>query len=156
MRIPDRLLPLILDALHDHGILDGSVEMMAGWIYTESAFDQWAVRYEPAFERRYISEKKMPDLSGTERKMRSMSWGLLQIMGQVAREYAYTPTYLSELLDPRTNLDLAATILKANYNKTGSWEGALAAYNGGLGGNRREPYRNQYYVNKVTRNAEMF
>ena len=146
----------MLDALDGYGILDGSIEMMAGWIYTESAFDPWAVRYEPAFERRYVTTAKQPDLSETERKMRSMSWGLLQIMGQVARECAFTTTYLSELLDPRTNIDLASTILKANHNKTGSWDGALAAYNGGLGGNQRPPYRNQHYVNRVTRNAEMF
>lgn len=154
MRIPGKYLPTVLTVMGAHDILGGDVALFAGWVHTESAWNPWAIRYEPAFYRRYV--EPLPNLNLTEGKARATSWGLLQIMGQVAREFEFTPKYLSQLCDPATNLDLAARILKSRHNLTGSWDGALAAYNGGLGGNRHQPYRNQSYVDKVHANAELF
>jgi len=154
MKIPDRYLPLVQSGMYDHDVLAGDVALFAGWVHAESRWHPYAMRYEPAFRRTYVDP--IPDLSETERVGRSTSWGLLQIMGQTAREFGYTGRYLSGLCDPATNLDLAATILKTRFAIDGNWDGALARYNGGLMGNRRAPYRNAYYVMRVHEHAEMY
>lgn len=80
------------------------------------------------------------------------SWGLMQIMGAVAREEGFGGPYLPYLIfDPATGLDIGCRHL-ARLQK---WAGgninqALAAYNGGKAGNDRTPYRNADYVAKVT------
>ena len=48
----------------------------------ESAWDADAIRYEPAFRTRYVAPLELPP---TEEIARSISWGLMQVMGQVAR-----------------------------------------------------------------------
>lgn len=151
--VPNLFLDLVVRHAAD-GVLDGDSALLAGWIYAESGFDPWAVRYEPAFHARYVLP--IPGLSETEQRTRSMSWGLLQIMGQVARENGFTDKWLPALCDPRVNVELAVKILRKNKAATGCWDGALAAYNGGLGGNRTPPYRNQFYVDKVHAHAEAY
>jgi soluble lytic murein transglycosylase-like protein len=149
------LLPLIVSVMSDFDVFDGDVHLFAGWIDTESAWNPWAVRFEPAFFRRYVDP--IPNLSITEKKARATSWGLLQVMGQVARENGFSKPYLSALCEPRENIELACRILKQRYQQSDrTWNGALAAYNGGLGGNRRAPFRNQFYSDKVFSNAEFY
>lgn len=63
------------------------------------------------------------------------SWGLLQIMGAVAREYGFKRPYLTELTDPRVNLDIGVKHLNARLQ----WAGGdvivgLAGYNAGTAG----------------------
>ncbi len=53
---------------------------------------QWAVRYEPGFYEKYV--EKMVGISATEKTMRATSFGLMQIMGQVARELGSPETSL--------------------------------------------------------------
>ena len=151
--IPPTYLPMMIAVLGEYDILEGDVAVMAGWIDVESAWNPWAVRYEPAFYERYTEPL---DFSETEERTRALSWGLLQIMGQVAREFGFTDTYLPALCDPLVNLSLAAKILKNRHATTNSWIGALAAYNGGLGGNFHRPYRNQFYVDKVLESARSY
>ena len=154
MRIPDRYMPLVQSKMYDHDVLAGDLALFAGWVHTESRWRPYAMRYEPAFRRTYVDG--IPELSETERVGRSTSWGLLQIMGQTAREFGYTEPYLSGLCDPDTNIDLAARILKTRFAIDGNWDGALARYNGGFRGNRQPPYRNAYYVMAVHQHAEMY
>ncbi len=63
-------------------------------IDVESGGDPWAIRYEPAFYTRYIVGKPTkvfgPVSKETEQKARATSWGLMQIMGQVARERGFS------------------------------------------------------------------
>lgn len=78
------------------------------------------------------------------------SWGLMQIMGAVAREYGFMGPYLPELTEPAVNLAIGCKHLGnllrwANGNTTQ----ALAAYNGGKGGNDKPPFRNLAYATKV-------
>ena len=75
------------------------------------------------------------------------SWGLMQIMGAVAREHGYRGKYLPGLVDPAVNLLIGAAHLAANVRWASALAGgleqkearvtraALAAYNGGRGGN---------------------
>ena len=60
------------------------------------------------------------------------SWGLLQIMGAVAREVGFTGVYLTALCDPTTGLIYALKHLAALLQwAQGDESKALAAYNGG-------------------------
>src|SRR5712692_6395106 len=72
-------------------------------IEQESAWNPWAVRYEPGFLSRYVAPLYAAGkLSATETYTRSMSWGLMQVMGQVAREFGFAGDSLPELCDPAT------------------------------------------------------
>ncbi len=78
------------------------------------------------------------------------SWGLMQIMGAVAREHGFKGPYLPELCDAVTNLRIGCEHLAALLKWSGgNVSQALAAYNGGKGGNSTLPFRNQSYADKV-------
>lgn len=96
----------------------------------ESNWDPWAVRFEPAFFDRYISSMKL--LSDTEKTERAFSFGLMQVLGQVAREFGFTGKYLTELCEPAVGIEYGcrklAKCLKAH---NGAVTDALLSYNGG-------------------------
>lgn len=124
--------------------------LMFAWIAQESEWNLHAIRYEPGFYRRWVPDE-VKRRSPTEAHARAFSWGLLQMMGQVAREQGFRPRYLTRLLDPATNIVLCSQYLvnDRKRNTDGTWAGALAAYNGGLRGNREPPYRRQVYIDKI-------
>lgn len=63
------------------------------------------------------------------------SWGLMQVMGAVAREHGFTRPYLPELCDPETNVAIGCRVLRALLNwASGNLARAAAAYNAGRGG----------------------
>jgi len=76
----------------------------------ESAWDVHAIRYEPAFRTRYVAPLGLPP---TEEIARSISWGLMQVMGQVAREHGYQGKFLSALCEPAAGLDIGCAVLAA-------------------------------------------
>jgi Transglycosylase SLT domain len=112
----------------------------------ESAWNPWALRYEPAFYDKYIATSltaRRPDLVNaakliagndvrgeeasrlgaltspeipadpTESRARAFSWGLMQVMGQVAREHGFTGA-LASLCDPLSGSRSAAVFLPRN------------------------------------------
>lgn len=63
------------------------------------------------------------------------SWGLMQVMGAVAREYGFQEPYLPQLCEVRYGLEYGCTVLKARLRwASGDVAKALAAYNAGQGG----------------------
>jgi soluble lytic murein transglycosylase-like protein len=96
----------------------------------ESGWDPWAVRFEPAFYTRYILPMK--NIRATEAYTRAMSFGLMQIMGQTARELGYADTFLTGLCHPPVALDYGCKKLtKCLTAAAGDVEKALLRYNGG-------------------------
>ena len=95
----------------------------------ESAWDTHAMRYEPAFRTRYVAPL---GLSPTEEIARSISWGLMQVMGQVAREHGFTGKFLSALGDPSIGITIGCEVLAAKISTAGNdvWR-ALELWNGG-------------------------
>lgn len=94
----------------------------------ESNWHPWAIRYEPLFYTKYVLPLA---LLPTEAHARSFSYGLLQIMGQTARELGYK-LELPRLCEPDIGLDWGCLFLEHkmkahNDNVTD----ALLAYNGG-------------------------
>lgn len=96
----------------------------------ESNWQPWSIRFELGFYGRYISSMK--GLSQTEMYARAFSYGLMQVMGQTAREFGFDGAYLSELLDPATGLKYGCKKLSREMDKAnGSVAAALLGYNGG-------------------------
>jgi soluble lytic murein transglycosylase-like protein len=93
------------------------------------------------------------------------SWGLMQVMGAVAREQGYMEPYLTQLVDPATNLRLGCAHLASQFKwSRGLYIGlggpsaeyriliaALAAYNGGRKDNspQQSQPRNKDYALRV-------
>ena len=95
----------------------------------ESAWNPYAIRYEPAFRTRYVAPL---GLSPTEEIARSISWGLMQVMGQVAREHGFTGKFLAALCDPPAGLDAGCKVLASKLVASGGdLTLALERWNGG-------------------------
>jgi len=95
----------------------------------ESAWDSDAMRYEPEFRARYVAPLRLPP---TEEIARSISWGLLQVMGQVAREHGFQGKFLSALCDPSAGLQIGCAVLAAKLAAAdGNVPRGLALWNGG-------------------------
>ena len=61
------------------------------------------MRYEPRFLSQYVAPLYTTGkISATEAYTRSMSWGLMQVMGQTAREFGFDSPALTQLCDPTT------------------------------------------------------
>jgi len=120
----------------------------------ESSWNPWALRYEPAFFAKYVAPLLTNGkVSATEAYARAFSWGLMQVMGQVAREHGSTSahgstlahrdpersrmghhperesrdgcshTFLSELCDPAKGLEVGCSVLA---HKLAAAEGNVA------------------------------
>lgn len=132
-------------------------KLIAAIVAQESGGIATAVRYEPRFYERYVEGKKSKDLAGhcpqffptlpTELKLRAFSFGLMQIMGQTARECGFNKNYLTDLLKPSINLNVGCSYLRFLYDKFTNDSLphndriylAIAKYNGGPG-NPQEHY----------------
>lgn len=112
--------------------LDGA--LVCAVIEQESNWIPWAIRYEPEFQKRYVDRL---GFSPTETVARSISWGLMQLMGQVARELGFT-TKLASLCDPDNGIEWGCKHLKNRIEAHGGdIRAGLLAWNGG--GNKSYP-----------------
>ncbi len=145
-RIHPELITMARQTAAAHGI---EPALVCAVIEQESAWNPWAVRYEPVFLSRYVAPLYTAGkLSATEAYTRSMSWGLMQVMGQVAREFGFSAVSLAELCDPATGLELGCRILLARlvYSNNDT-TAALLAWNGGA---------NPNYPSEVLRRTENY
>ena len=125
-------------------------ELIESLATVESSLNPWALRYEPQYKYLYLLDNRS-QLSPTERVGQMCSWGLMQVMGAVAREYGFKG-YFPQLCDPVVGLRYGCLHVTKFRAKYGQWSDVIAAYN--AGSPRREPtnpwsYVNQFYVNKV-------
>jgi soluble lytic murein transglycosylase-like protein len=96
----------------------------------ESNWNLWAIRAEKGFETRYVDPLGLNNM--TEVFGRSMSWGLMQLMGEVARELGFTGPYLSQLCDPAIGLFWGCKKLRECFDvHPNDNEKALLRWNGG-------------------------
>lgn len=117
---------------------------------TESTLHPDATRYEPNY--RWLVGNPVT-MSPTEREGQMTSWGLMQVMGAVAREYGFEGPF-EDLKRPAVSLFYGCLHLRRFKAKYGGWPDAISAYN--QGSPRRKggtfgPYMNQQYVDKVLR-----
>lgn len=125
--------------------------LLAAICHTESAGNRWAARYEPGY--RWLNNPSDFSIAlgithETEEMMQKFSYGLMQIMGGLARDLRYIGP-LSALFDPDINMNYASlhiSKLSRKYEETD----LIAAYNAGSPRKRASGfYENQVYVDKV-------
>lgn len=149
--------------------------LVAAIVTVESGGNRFAHRYESAYEylwnvrtnspyrvapadrTRDNAPDDFPAPPGTETATtewidQQSSWGLMQVMGAVAREQGLI-LFLTTLVDPMVGLNHGCHLLsrlRDRYLKSDGWAGVLASYNGGA------PYRtvsgqlrDQAYVDKI-------
>lgn len=147
-------------------------DLVEAMVLQESSGDPWAWNPEPRYRYLWNVETNrpfrvltpaevgaetppddFPALAGDRDQEwwgQQASWGLLQIMGAVARERGFRGSYLPQLCEPTLNLDLGCRHLAHLLR----WAGgevprAVAAYNAGRGGWRSA--QAQRYVRHVDR-----
>jgi soluble lytic murein transglycosylase-like protein len=110
----------------DAAVVCAVVEQESGW-------NPWAMRYEPLFFAKYVAPLYTNNKVGaTEAYARGFSGGLMQVMGQPAREMGVTSLHLSTLCDPTVGLTVGCKILKKKLERAGGeLKKALQAWNGG-------------------------
>ena len=103
--------------------------LVCAMIEQESAWDPHAMRYEPGFRLRYVAPLRLPP---SEEIARSISWGLMQVMGQVAREHEFTGKFLSALCDPAMGIEMGCRVFAAKLaDASGDTARGLQLWNGG-------------------------
>ena len=132
----EEMIALARDTAARH---DLPAELVCAVVEQESGWDPYALRYEAAFYDRYVYPMALKRaLSETEARGRAFSWGLMQTMGEVAREFGFSARFLSALCAPEASLEVGCKVLahKLAVNQ-GNVERALLAWNGG--GNPKYP-----------------
>lgn len=116
---------IVKAAARRHGI---DPALVCAVVEQESDWNPWAMRHEPAFLSKYVESLKLPV---TESIARATSWGLMQVMGQVARELGFTGP-LVELCDPEVGVEYGCRKLEHALQVAGGDKAkALLVYNGG-------------------------
>jgi soluble lytic murein transglycosylase-like protein len=128
--VPSQLLLLARKAAIaqslDPALVCAVVEQESGW-------NPWAIRYEPQFFSKYVASLYTNNkISASEAYARGFSWGLMQVMGQVAREAGFDALFLSALCDPEQGLAIGCKVLRKKFDAmAGDSTRALLAWNGG-------------------------
>ena len=91
------------------------------------------MRFEPAFFAKYVASLYTNNkITASEAYARGFSWGLMQVMGQVARETGLDAPFLSALCEPETGLKIGCKVLRKKLDAMGGdLTHALLAWNGG-------------------------
>lgn len=132
--------------------------VMAAIVMQESAGNQYALRFEPAwklYQSPEVFAKKLGQSLDTEKSAQAHSYGLCQIMGAVAREHAFDG-YWGQLYDADLNMTIGCLHFKKFLKRHGGNEvDAISCYN--AGSVRRGPdgkYSNQAYVDSVLKHKD--
>lgn len=170
MTITD-LRPLMAAAAAEYGLTPQLVEAL---VLQESGGNPWALNPEPRYRYFWDIRKKAPFRALTAAEIaakippadfhslagdpdqewwaQQASFGVCQVMGAVARELGCTEPYLTALCDPVIGLRFGCKKLAVEVKwADGDLSSALAAYNGGRGGNApgTKPLRNAAYADTV-------
>jgi hypothetical protein len=147
----------LIRAAHKHNV---PASLLAAFCQEESAFNPWAERTEPTYlanktvkasaKKWALNHKGLPTAQ-TELGDRSKSMGLMQPMGELAREQGFDSEYLSALFEPFNSIDQGAILLKkllARYGK--DTLSAISAYNQGSARRTHGTFENAQYVYRVS------
>lgn len=142
----DRLpWPIINQCAAAHGL---DPDLIAAFIMTESSGNPGATRFEPKWRYFYRPEAMEPEEADSEKVKQATSWGLMQVMGSVARELGYQGD-LVDLAQPQIGLEYGCLKLATLMHKYALHD-AISSYN--AGSPRQDGtgnYVNQKYVNTV-------
>ncbi len=118
------------DIATSHGL---SPQLVCAVVEQESAWNPWQIRYEPSFMSKYVAPLYTAGkITATEAYARAFSFGVMQVMGQTAREFGFEGVSLAELCDPQVGAEYGCRKLKHLLDRLkGDVNAALLAYNGG-------------------------
>lgn len=98
---------------------------------TESSFDPLACRYEPIFRwTNPKAERPKNSTIETEIQHQKTSWGLMQVMGIVARENGLRG-WITQLTQPEVGAEFGCRVIKKKLEKYSDLDSAISAYNAG-------------------------
>jgi soluble lytic murein transglycosylase-like protein len=122
---PANFIAIAIETARKHSL---DPALVCAVIEQESAWNPWAMRYEPAFAKYIASLFTNNKVSASEAYARGFSWGLMQVMGQVARENGFSDRFLSGLCDPSVGIEFGCRVLrkKIDLAKGDTLEGLLA------------------------------
>jgi len=127
-------------------------DIVTSIITVESAWNVYAMRYEPAYKYLFyprVCSSNLGITEFTEEALQKMSYGLFQIMGAVCREYGFKEE-LIKMCEPENNLNFGCIYLKKLFDKYGKEQDVIASYNAGSPRlTEGKMYSNQRYVDKV-------
>jgi len=109
-------------------------DLVVAIIRVESGGNPQAMRYEPGYLRHHVEQnpRRFGEVSSdTERIGRSMSWGPMLIVGQIARERGFQGTFFTELCDWEVGVEWGCRYLawlKALHFDQYGWDGVIRAY----------------------------
>lgn len=132
----DRVKYSIAAAAKKHGV---PLELVTAIVQVESSGNTHAVRFEGGFYDRYIKDREWQTYGAvsksTERIGLATSWGLMQIMGAVARERGFEAPFFALLCEPEIGTDYGCRHLAYLWGReNGDWPRVIRAYNTGRGG----------------------
>lgn len=135
------------------------LELIKAICHMESNWDPYAARFESKWSYFHLPvtfAQKLRISVDTERTFQSTSWGLMQVMGTVAREQGFNG-HLNSLHRPELGLLYGAkklAHLRIRYQKL---DDVIASYNSGHPIYRGDgSYSNQIYVNGVKKLFETY
>jgi len=130
MAVPSQLIVLARKAAAAQSL---DPALVCAVVEQESAWNPWAIRYEPLFFAKYVASLYTNNkISASEAYARGFSWGLMQVMGQVARESGFDALFLSALCDPEQGLAIGCKVLRKKIDAmAGDTMRGLLAWNGG-------------------------
>lgn len=148
--------------------------LVAAMCKVESSMNAWAWNPEPQYRYLWDVKRDRPfrELSAAESANerppadfpciagdrdqewwgQQASWGLMQVMGAVARERRFREPYLPQLCDPSLGVAVGCDHLAAlarRFKPAYGWDGTIAAYNAGSVRQERGAFVNQEYVNRI-------
>ncbi len=127
-------------------------DLVQAFVFVESSGNPTATRYEANFYKKYIQPMLHQNaITPHEAIGRATSWGLMQIMGQVAREKGFKGEF-EELYEPGVGLTWGLKHLKHFIDKYPDLDDAITSYNAGSPRKNGDgQYVNQNYVNRIHR-----
>lgn len=130
MSAPSQLVSLARKAAAAHSL---DPALVCAVVEQESSWNPWAMRYEPAFFAKYVANLYTNNkITASEAYARGFSWGLCQVMGQVAREMGFDGSFLSQLCEPEAGLAVGCKLLRKKLDALdGDVTRGLLAWNGG-------------------------
>lgn len=151
---PDTYRPIVDRVAGLHGL---DTDLVWAILRHESSGNPWAWKPEPRYPYlwnvrthapfRALTHAELasedppldfPALAGDRHQewwAQQASWGLMQIMGAVAREHGFGADYLPQLCDPESNILVGCSYLAQLVTwAAGNVRQAVAAYNAGRGG----------------------
>lgn len=148
------LMAIVERFAHESGI---DADLAIAVASVESSWNPNAVRFEPKWKYFHSDSASFAKNLGitleTEQALQAISWGLLQVMGAVARELGYAgPIQL--LSSPELGAEYGCKKLAKCLERYPHEPDAIAAYNGGTPRSVDGQYVNQSYVDRVQKRLD--